>query len=786
MKKILCIFGAIFFAHIVANGPELTFLTLADFQRFAKNFPENIPVENDNFIDPSYEQYHHTLSPTVWRSFLELIRLDAPLLVSQSYFKQLLETVVAQRKRRVNLEEHLMSLKIADAAHVIAWGDLKGAFHSWIRSLEDLKERGIIDDTLKIIKPEYYFCILGNVLDGSPYLIETMVLAITLLMKNPDRVFYLKGDFNEGRDSWRYSGLSRELTIRAPRIMENSKLIGDFLDSIPLALYVSGQDATNDVIRFSHTGTADERIDVEHMGNFFLHAQGEKLRRFFHKTTAKTKTENQVVVRAIVKGDPGKEVVARESKGLDLLEPDRGATAWLVRSCPTPIQQLFLRFFYDAYVDVAIGKTLEASTIALYNRDVRSNTATFSQAALYNIVSGQPLDVVSGETSIATTPPIAVGSSMSLTRGVAVMGQRTKRGMSVAIREINKSGGIRGSLIRPYVLDDEYVPRLARQNIQELISRYGIHSDLLPIGSPTLEAYLDLVRRNEMFVFFPVTGGPQFRDPALTAIIHFRPSYEAEARALMEYFVDEYGARKFAFFYQDDGYGKGPLNAAHDFLKDRGITQWLDVPYNRTDVVFKDKAQAIQAYQPDAIALFSTGNQTRELIRQLGIDTLVNKRLFGISFLAEENFKRFVRQRGLPIIFAHVVPPPAISELPIVQEYRAAMDAQQFPYDTFSLEGYIGTLIYAEALRHVDFPPKPEAVMRYLETLKDYDFKGIKLSFDPEKRRLSNTLWLELGETDWKEVAASRAPILYKDLEFIAIKNGERKSNNGERNKKAQ
>ena len=784
MKRLL-IYAVLAGANLLGDSPGISFLTLSDFNRFSRDFSENISSENDNLTDPSYERYHRALSPSAWRSIRELLGLDPAPLVSEKYLKELLETVVSQRKRRVNLEEHLMSLKIPDAAHVIVWGDIKGAIHSWIRCLEDLKQRGVIDDTLKIIKPEYYFCILGNVLDGSPYLLETMVLAITLLLKNPDRVFYLKGDFNEGRDAWLYSGLSRELVIRAPRIMENSNLIAGFLDSLPLALYVTAEDSANEVIRFSHTGTGDERIDVENMGNFFLHASGEKLRRFFHKTTAKTRTENPIFVRALVKGDPGKETARLASKGLDLLEPDRGATAWLVRSCPTPVQQVFSQFFYDAYVDVAVGKTLDVSTIALYNRDVRIANSPFSRAALYNIVSGQELEEMPSNTG-AAKDAIKIGSTMSLTRGVAAMGERTKRGMSVAIHEVNKAGGINGALIRPYVLDDEYTPRLARQNIEQLVFKKNITADLLPIGSPTLESYLDLVQQNKVFVFFPVTGGPQFRDPAFKSMIHYRPSYEAEARALMEYFFDEYKARRFAFFYQDDGYGRGPLMAAHDFLASRGVTQWLDVPYNRTDVSFKDKAQTIRDYQPDAIALFSTGNQTRELIRQIGVDTLVNKRLFGLSFLAEETFKRFVRQRGLPIVFAQVVPSPSTSKIPLVEEYRAAMDAQELPYDSFSLEGYIGTRIYIDALKNISDVQKPDEAIRYLETLKNYDFKGIKLSFDAEKRRLSNTLWLELSEGDWKEVAASRAPILYKDLEFIAIKNGERKSNNGERDKKAQ
>lgn len=738
--------------------------TLPDFSRFISNFPEKIEGENNNLVDPWYERFHRSLYPSIWRSLLETVGIKPALLISEYHFQDLLESVVAQRKKRVNLEEHMMSLKTPESAHIIVWGSIKGAFHSWVRCLEELKRQGIIDDSLKIIKPEYYFCILGNALEGSPYLIETMVLAITILLKNPDRAFYLKGDFNEGLDAWRTSALGREIATRMPRLMKNGVLISRFLDSLPLALYISAEDKTENLIRFSHTGRADERIDVEHMGNFFLHAEGERLRRFFHRSTLKTKTINNPTVKAIVKGDPGSEVVARMSKGLTLLEPDHGATAWLVRSSPTVVQQALSELFYDAYVDVAIGKTIEESTISLFNRDVRDTKSTFTRSVEYNIVSGQRIDSEKDRADRIKNV-IDIGSTLALTRGVSVMGERVKRGMSVAISNINSSGGIYGSLIIPYLLDDEYTPRLARQNIDKLIER-GITSNLLPIGSPTLEAYLDWVKEKKIYVFFPVTGGPQFRDSSLKGLIHFRPSYEEEARALMSYFFDTYGARRFAFFYQDDGYGRGPLLAAHQFLKEKGVSEWLDVPYNRTDVIFRDKARRIQEYQPEVIALFSTGNQTRELIRQLGVDTLVNKWLMGISFLAEDSFKRYVRQRGLNTAFAQVVPNPAQSQLPLVLEYRAAMDEQRFEYDTFSLEAYIGTRLYSAMLEKLKGKTSPAEVMQALEQIGNFDLGGIPLSFDPQKRELSHTIWLELNPIDWKEVlltsSSAQSPELVK------------------------
>ena len=53
-------------------------------------------------------------------------------------------------------------------------------------------------------------------------------------------------------------------------------------------------------------------------------------------------------------------------------------------------------------------------------------------------------------------------------------------------------------------------PARARQNVKEFVKKYKSNIFLCNVGSPTLEAYLDLVKRGEIFVFFPVTGGTSF------------------------------------------------------------------------------------------------------------------------------------------------------------------------------------------------------------------------------------------------------------------------------------
>ena len=259
-----------------------------------------------------------------------------------------------------------------------------------------------------------------------------------------------------------------------------------------------------------------------------------------------------------------------------------------------------------------------------------------------------------------------------------------------------------------------------------------------------------MFKTKDIAVLFPVTGTSQFRKPELKGVVHFRGTYTDEVEALVETLISEYGVKKLALFYQDDAYGKGPFQAAQKILQKHGITKLIELPYTRAAVDFSKQATKIKQEQPEAIGFFSTAQATQELIRQTGIETLANKKLFGISFLGEESFRRFIKKKGLSVLFGAVVPNPRTSTLPIVQEYRNIMDKNNYPYDLFSLEAYITTSILVEISKDIEPPITAQKILKKLESLHHYPYKGLTLTFDPYTRSLARYIWLETGnEEEW-------------------------------------
>ena len=718
------------------------FSTLTKLKEYVLAYSEYPPSDNNNWLDPDYTTFHQSITTNPLLRWTHKIGLRKKITWNEVNFHTLLKEVVDHRETQKLTGDTVVHIHCKPNTKIYVWSDLHGALHSLIRCLTSLQKQNIIDDTLKITQADTYFVFNGDSINRSAYNLETLNVLLNLLEKNPDNVFYIRGK-HETKSYWQNFGLKRELKIRMAHLSEEAiplaSWINRLFNTLPLAIYLSVDKKPSELIRISHVGRKNNIIDEEKMGNLFSTHIDSTIT--YHQLNNKKDRTSPIDIKVIIKTEDWMKE-QRASNGLGLLDQDKGATAWAVLSSPTIAHRKYYNFFYDAFAVITVGSSVDTTPITLYRNNLKTEE-NFALYQTYNIV-----------TAIAKGTPtykqkrkkdFFIGSSMALELGVPIMGQRTKRGMSVAINQTNQTGGINGHQLRTIIHNDDYVPYLTRQNINGFIKK-DINTILLPVGSPTLNSYLDYIRKQQIAVLFPITGGPQFRAPDLKGLIHWRATYNDEVQALINYLVTEYNTYKFAFFYQDDAYGQEPVKAAHETLKSLGITEWVDIPYTRAAIDFTKQAQIIEEKQPDAIGFFSTGQATQELIRQIGIPTLTNKQLFGISFLGEQPFRRFIKQHGLEVLFGAVVPNPYTSELEIVKNYRTAMDANNHPYDIFSLEAYITTNILADILKKIGKTPTKDNIIKYIETLKNYTFKGLTLTFDPQRRDLAQYVWIETGK----------------------------------------
>lgn len=739
----------------------VSFATLTEAQEYAARLPEYVQPDNNDWLKPDFSSFHRAHRPGVFRRFISWFGASYPAWDARA-FKTLLKSLVTSRERDELRGEFAEQYKPHKGDEFIVWGDLFGAFHSLVRDLTFLKERGIINDQFKIVKPNYLFVFNGNVIDGSPYSLETLTLVLRMVSMNHSRVFYIRG-YHEEKERWHNFELEQELKIRARHVSREAIPFGDlltrFFNTLPLALYVV-HDMPEEV-QAVLIANNEEVVRTFGGNNGMLRLMGDETRRgVFMQEVAKPQKKN-VKIKAYITGED-RSVSYHKTEGLTLLSSVGGAAVWLVFSSPTERSQKLYQFQYDALARLIAYNGMDSWTISLLNQRVAAFDG-FQESATYQVTTGWPIK----QKDQLKEQEFYIGATMDLSKGASPIGKRVKEGLELAFNREHTLHTIPGIMPELATHDDEYTPIKTRSIIEKMVKN-GITTFIGSQGSPSLESYLDMIKDGKVLVLFPFTGAPIFRKPEIKHLVHYRGSYIREGEELVNYALKDLNAKRVAIFYQDDAFGRGALEGARKALKEAGITEFLEVPHERNVINYKKQETTLIDFNPDTILFSTNALAIRGLIRQMGVQYFTGKNLLGIS-VYEDAFERFLKDKGLTFTLVRMVPDPQTSNLPIAKEYRAWADQLNMIYDKVSFEQFINATILFEILRTIKGPITNEKIIEKAEQMKNYPFKGLVLNFNPETRELSGNLWLDTGKGEWivrgvkEELVPAPVPAIAKD-----------------------
>lgn len=836
-KKIFLLLGLL--VSVVEVQAADVFPNMQSIIDYADRLPEYVDADNDQWLNPDFTSFHRSLQPSYFRRFLNLFGVGSEAW-SVDGFKKQLEKHIKKRELEGLIGDFVEKYSLRTGDHILIWTDLHGAFHSLARCLKYLHEKGIIDNDLKITNSHYLLVFNGNLINHSSYVLETLSVVMRLLEMNRYQVIYLRGT-HEDKQVWHSHSLARELKIRAAGLSDElipiNKLVTRFFNTLPLGLYLAEVTQKEiDLVLIANNDESKSGFDVNKMGGFFEKEFIERLSAF--KLANKSISKKEIKVRTLIMGED-RSTSYKQTTGLALLGTHKEATAWLAFSSPTKRNRRLYEFFYDAFVDLSITGKMDTWMLTLYNQDVRKLVG-FTETGTYNIITGQKIkkesrrigvdkdtqkkeqvpeeadskerskgksdDIEKKSMQMETTKKakdgngkqliekkkvevdqeedseekeeIIVGSTIDLSKSASIIGKKLKNGLDLAFNRISQQGGAGKFLPRLSVYNDEYTPLETRKLLSRLVSDRKIKVFLNSLGSSTNEAYIPYLKKNQIISLFPYTGAPIFRDPELPNIAHLRVGYVDEGIALAEYALDQLKARKMAIFYQNDAFGRGALQGAREVFEARGIKDVIELPYERNQIQFQTLAEKVRQDDPDTIFFFAVTPAAKGIVRQLGPQFLRGKKLIGLS-VYDKSFDRFLQEKGLNFLMVRVVPNPLDTDIEIVQEYNEEAKKVNHKPNLISLEAYIGASIFFEFLKKIEPPFDKEKLLNEIKKIKNFEFKGIKLNYNPETHELSNSLWLDPGNADWikKEVKKRGAQAEEKqDPEALVLPKEEEKS----------
>jgi branched-chain amino acid transport system substrate-binding protein len=346
-----------------------------------------------------------------------------------------------------------------------------------------------------------------------------------------------------------------------------------------------------------------------------------------------------------------------------------------------------------------------------------------------------------------TASTITLGQSAPLSGSNAELGQDIRNGALAYFKKVNDAGGVHGRRIELATLDDGNDVKRSGDNTKKLIEEQGVFA-LFGYASATLSRpALPLVQEHKVPFVHPFTGADPMRE-FNKYVYNVRGSYADELEKIVDHFAP-LGVKRFAIVYYDDVVGKENLAAVDRALKKRSYE-------TVSKAAFKDRAKPdiesglkeIAKGQPDVVIFTTLYKATADFIKlahKSGFAAQMASNSFpGASPLAKE-----LGQDGPGVIVATVVP-PFKSTLPVVSEYRAAMEklTGKKEYSFTSLESYIGAMVVVEGMKRAGAKPTREAFMRALDGLSSYDAGGYMVSFSPTNHNASSFVELTVISKD--------------------------------------
>jgi len=150
--------------------------------------------------------------------------------------------------------------------------------------------------------------------------------------------------------------------------------LDQFFDTLPRAFYLQvPHEGIFSLVRLSHVGREKTRfVDESRYGRFLFTAPSPGV--LATHTIAPDVGFGpglKTYIKAIVKAEK-KRTPYGPLEGLRLLEPDRGATAWSLLSCPTAPYRKILHFYTDSFAIIAAKPTVADWTITHHHQDSRA------------------------------------------------------------------------------------------------------------------------------------------------------------------------------------------------------------------------------------------------------------------------------------------------------------------------------------------------------------------------------------------------------------------------------
>lgn len=328
--------------------------------------------------------------------------------------------------------------------------------------------------------------------------------------------------------------------------------------------------------------------------------------------------------------------------------------------------------------------------------------------------------------------------------GPAAAWGNVARGSKLLFDIVNEEGGIHGRKIRYFIRDDMYNPAQTVAVVKELVERQGVFAFVGGVGAACGMAVKDYLAANKIIWVGPSAAYNDFVFPVNPYLFAVYPLYKDEGSILAKYIVDKLKMKKIAMLYQNDGYGKDGLDGVKQRLDTYKMSLVAEIPVEPTEKDLASQILKLKNSGAEAVVMFV--NPTVAVIA-LRTSATIGFKPQWVSSNTLSDYGLMHRITGglwegvITGAFGDVPDSPK----PLMVKYREAAKrlAPEERWSTFYMAGILFADPLVEALRRVGRNLSTEAVIKALNSFKDYQTIGPKITWTEKIHQGSDSVQIQ-------------------------------------------
>lgn len=333
----------------------------------------------------------------------------------------------------------------------------------------------------------------------------------------------------------------------------------------------------------------------------------------------------------------------------------------------------------------------------------------------------------------ATSPAWAqlrIGQPSGFTGSVAAGVKENTEGAKLYIDAVNARGGVNGQKIELISVDDKFDPKVTVEVARDLITNQKVLALFLNRGTPHSQALLPLLAEFKVPLVGPSTGAMALHEPVNPWVFNVRATYQREAAKAIEHLATT-GITRIAVLQTDDSFGADSAAGALKGFEAVGQKPLLLEKFPRDKPDFTGLATQVAKSGAQAVMVIGSAGNTANAVKAIRAAGS-RAQAVTLSNNASEGFIKLLGDHARGVIVTQVFPNErSVSYALIKEAQELAKAAGMEGVSPAMMEGYAAAKVLTEGLRRAGPNPTPVALRNALESIKDYDMGGLKLSYSP-------------------------------------------------------